>query len=139
MRSSSTRLCVPRFANFSTPDLVMSGPNFGWNLGPFLYTLSGTIGAIYTAVERGIPGISFSAGHEVQPPYYYVNATASAGLKDPATITGELAANLAQQLITNVKGGRILPLGYGVLASTFPTSPLSQTTPLSTHLSSKPE
>jgi 5'-nucleotidase len=104
----------PRFANFSTPDLVMSGPNFGWNLGPFLYTLSGTIGAAYTAVERGIPGIAFSAGYGVQTPYYYVNTTTNAGLKDPATIAGELAANLAQQLITNAKGGRILPFGYGV-------------------------
>jgi 5'-nucleotidase len=104
----------PLFANFSTPDLVMSGPNFGWNLGPFLYILSGTIGATYTAVERGIPGIAFSAGYGGLTPYYYVNATTSAGLKDPATIAGELAANLAQQLITNAKGGRILPLGYGV-------------------------
>jgi 5'-nucleotidase len=104
----------PRFANFSTPDLVMSGPNFGWNLGPFLYTLSGTIGATYTVVERGIPGIVFSAGYGVQTPYYDVNATTNAGLKDPATIVGELAANLAQRLITNAKGGRILPLGYGV-------------------------
>lgn len=105
---------LPRFANFSAPDLVMSGPSFGWNLGPFLYALSGTIGATYTAVERGIPGIAFSAGYSVQTPYYYVNSTTAAGLKDPATITGELAANLAQQLITNAKGSHLLPLRYGL-------------------------
>jgi 5'-nucleotidase len=105
----------PKFANFSTPDLVLSGPNFGWNLGPFLYTLSGTICATYTAVERGIPGIAFSAGYGVQTPYYDVNTTTKAGLKDPATMAGELAANLAQQLIKNApKGGRLLPLGYGI-------------------------
>ncbi|KAH8787110.1 hypothetical protein F5882DRAFT_461791 [Hyaloscypha sp. PMI_1271] len=39
--------------------------------------------------------------------------TISAILKDPATYTGGLAANLAQQLITNAKSGRI-PQGYGV-------------------------
>ena len=35
-------------------DLVVSGPNEGWNLGPFLSTLSGTLGAAYFAVERGV-------------------------------------------------------------------------------------
>ncbi|CZR58184.1 uncharacterized protein PAC_08075 [Phialocephala subalpina] len=49
------------------------------------------------AVERGIPGIAFSARYSVQTPYYYVNSTTVAGLKDPATIAGELAANLAHQ------------------------------------------
>lgn len=97
-----------------TPDLVLSGPNYGLNLGPFLYTLSGTNGATYTAVERGIPAIAFSAGYSVQTPYYWVNETTSAGLPDPATITGRLAANLAQTLIDNAQGGRLLPLGYGL-------------------------
>jgi 5'-nucleotidase len=49
----------PNFANFTTPDLVMSGPNFGLNLGSFLYTLSSVISATYTAVERGNPAIAF--------------------------------------------------------------------------------
>lgn len=35
-------------------DLVVSGPNEGTNNGPFLYTLSGTIGATYISVERGV-------------------------------------------------------------------------------------
>ena len=105
---------LPNFADFSTPDIVMSGPNFGWNLGPFLYTVSGTIGATYTAVERGIPGIAFSGGYGIQTPYFSVNTTTAAGLKDPATIQGQLAANLLQQLIANSKGGRLLPLGYGI-------------------------
>jgi 5'-nucleotidase len=55
----------PNFANFTTPDLVMSGPNFGLNLGSFLYTLSGVIGATNTAVEGGIPEIAISAGYGV--------------------------------------------------------------------------
>jgi 5'-nucleotidase len=36
---------LPNFANFSVPDLVVTGPNFGTNLGPFVWTLSGTAGA----------------------------------------------------------------------------------------------
>jgi 5'-nucleotidase len=35
-------------------------------------------------------------------------------LNDPATIAGELAANLAQHLVVKANGGRILPLGYGL-------------------------
>lgn len=108
---------LPRYANFSVPDLVLSGPNYGLNLGPFLYTLAGTLGATYTAVERGIPAIGYSGGYSVQTAYYHVNETTKAGFKDPATIYGQLAADLAQQLITNVAkngGGRLLPFGYGI-------------------------
>ena len=38
---------VPNYWNGTEVDLLVSGPNFGDNLGPFLYTLSGTIGATY--------------------------------------------------------------------------------------------
>ncbi|TVY34891.1 Acid phosphatase [Lachnellula subtilissima] len=108
---------LPRYTNLTTFDLVLSGPNYGWNLGPFLYTLAGTLGATYTAVERGIPAIGISGGYSVQTPYYDVNTTTKAGLKDPATIMAQLSANLAQQLITRVAaqgGGPLLPLGYGI-------------------------
>ena len=36
---------VPTYTNWTKVDLLVAGPNFGNNLGPFLYTLSGTIGA----------------------------------------------------------------------------------------------
>ncbi|OAA65816.1 acid phosphatase [Niveomyces insectorum RCEF 264] len=114
---------LPTFANFSTPDLVLAGPNYGLNDGPFLYTMSGTMGATYTAVGRGIPAMAFAAVYGTHTPYYRTNASTTAGLQDPATITGRLAANLAQAFIdkaaarnkdNNSGGGRILPLGYGV-------------------------
>lgn len=35
-------------------DLVVSGPNEGQNNGPFVFTLSGTVGATYVSVERGV-------------------------------------------------------------------------------------
>lgn len=40
-------------------DLVVSGPNEGSNNGPFLYTISGTIGAAYASVERGVSRYTF--------------------------------------------------------------------------------
>ncbi|RDW61451.1 SurE-like protein [Coleophoma crateriformis] len=105
---------LPRYTNLTTFDLVLSGVNYGLNLGPFLYTLAGTLGATYTAIARGIPAIAFSGGYSTQTPYFWVNSSTAAGLKDPATLYGELSANLAQQLIDNAKGGPILPLGYGI-------------------------
>jgi 5'-nucleotidase len=44
-----------------TPDLVVSGVNQGQNVGPFA-SLSGTVGAARTAIRRGIPAVSSSAG-----------------------------------------------------------------------------
>ena len=42
-----------------TPDLVISGVNYGENLGTIL-TCSGTVGAVLEANTHGIPGIAFS-------------------------------------------------------------------------------
>lgn len=44
----------------SRPDLVVSGVNNGWNLGPDTYR-SGTVGAAREAVLNGIPGLAISA------------------------------------------------------------------------------
>ncbi|KAK3312971.1 5'/3'-nucleotidase sure [Apodospora peruviana] len=105
---------LPTFANFDIPDLVISGPNFGWELGPFLYTISGTVGATYAAIERGIPAIAFASGNDVPIPYYWVNATTTVGLQDPATITARLAASFIQSMIDKAAGSRVLPKGYGI-------------------------
>ena len=43
-------LGLPRYYNNMTIDLYTGGPNFGGNIGPFLYTLSGTMGGTYAAV-----------------------------------------------------------------------------------------
>jgi len=45
------------------PDLVISGPNEGHNLG-FLTNNSGTVGNINFAIARGIPAIAVSASHK---------------------------------------------------------------------------
>jgi 5'-nucleotidase len=104
----------PTFVNFTIPDLVLSGPNYGDTLGDFAYTGSWTIGTAYFSIGRGIPAIAFSANYLITTLYYEVNTTTEAGLKDPATLAGELAASLTQSLILKAKGSRALPLGYGL-------------------------
>jgi 5'-nucleotidase len=46
-----------------SPDLVISGPNEGHNLG-YLTNHSGTVGNINFAIARGIPAIAVSASHK---------------------------------------------------------------------------
>ncbi|KAH9946376.1 sure-like protein [Epithele typhae] len=68
-------------------DLVVSGPNEGHNNGPFLFTLSGTIGAAYLAVERGIPAIAFSAGNNTHRSF----TTNTGEADDPANLAAKVS------------------------------------------------
>lgn len=43
---------LPTFGDFAVPDLFVSGPNFGDNVGTFAFTGSGTIGATYVSFLR---------------------------------------------------------------------------------------
>ncbi|KAK0483315.1 sure-like protein [Armillaria novae-zelandiae] len=93
-------------------DLVVSGPNEGGNNGPFLYTLSGTIGASYASVERGIPAIAISAGNGTHRSF-----TNNTGAKDdPANIAAQLVANFVAALARGIDTTktRLLPLGVGI-------------------------
>ncbi|KAK6342248.1 hypothetical protein TWF730_001725 [Orbilia blumenaviensis] len=97
--------------NGSEPDLIVTGPNEGSNAGPFVFTLSGTVGAAYAAVSRGIPAIAFSATDILNRKYTTVNST-----NDPATILGKLATKVVNQLEAKGNGhnSRLLPYGYGL-------------------------
>ncbi|EPS36326.1 hypothetical protein H072_10160 [Dactylellina haptotyla CBS 200.50] len=97
----------------SDPDLIVTGPNEGSNAGPFVFTLSGTVGAAYAAVSRGIPAIAFSASDILNRKYTAVNNT---GSPDPATIIGKLATKVVNQLANKGAGSnqRLLPYGYGL-------------------------
>src|SRR2546430_6745046 len=79
------------FWNNTTPDLFVSGPNEGNNLGPFIYTLSGTVGSTYSAVERGIPGIAFSAGNATHRSYTTVSSN---GTNDVAILNAAAAVKV---------------------------------------------
>ncbi|KAF3929719.1 Exopolyphosphatase [Arthrobotrys entomopaga] len=97
--------------NGADPDLVVTGPNEESNVGPFIFTLSGTLGAAYAAVGRGIPAVAFSATIPLHRDYRSVNET-----DDPATITAGLAVKVVDQLAKNGvgKNNRLLPYGYGL-------------------------
>ncbi|KAF1733360.1 Acid phosphatase [Beauveria bassiana] len=100
---------LPRFADFKVPDLVLTGPNFGTNLGPFVWTLSGTAGAAYAATHRSIPAIALS-GSNREVPYFDVKNGS-----DPATLVAKVAVKVVDQVIrSSPKGGPLLPLGYGL-------------------------
>ena len=122
---------VPKFTGWSIVDLLVAGPNFGTNLGPFLFTLSGTIGATYVhqsfgvlsnlftfryaAVERGIPAIAFNAGNPLQRSYRDIEVTTQSGAPDPATIDAQLSVDLVQQLVKGAdRRDRLLPYGHGL-------------------------
>jgi 5'-nucleotidase len=100
---------LPRYANFSVPDLVVTGPNFGTNLGGFVWTLSGTAGAAYAATHRGIPAIAISASNQEVPYTELTNRT------NPATWAAEAAVKFVDNFISTApKNGPLLPNGYGV-------------------------
>lgn len=95
-------------------DLIVSGPNEGTNLGPFLYTLSGTIGASYFGVERNVPSIAFSASTDVRN-YPSLN------LSDPddesikiATYSSNFVTTISDEAKKSNSSARILPLGIGL-------------------------
>lgn len=91
------------------PDLLTSGPNFGTNLGPFVFTLSGTLGAAYAAVERSIPALAFSASN---PSIAFANVTNGS---NPATWAAGVSAQIVDLFAgRTAEGARVLPLGYGV-------------------------
>jgi len=109
----------PTYYSNRSIDLVVAGPNFGTNLGPFLYTLSGTAGYTYSSVGRGYPAIAFSGGNGEQRSYQWINATTPSGYPDPATIQAQLAVDIVNSLVNSTRAGeRILPLGYGVSVNT---------------------
>ncbi|KAB5580590.1 acid phosphatase precursor [Coniochaeta sp. 2T2.1] len=119
---------LPKFANFSTPDLVVTGPNYGTNLGNFVWTLSGTAGAAYSSTARGIPAIALSASNKAVS-YKDVNSTSH-----PAHLVAALSAKIVQGVIDSAAGANpLLPLGFGLnvnfppLTSNWSSLPIVQT------------
>ncbi|KAK9412728.1 putative Acid phosphatase [Seiridium unicorne] len=99
---------LPNFANFSVPDLVVTGPNYGTNLGAFVWTLSGTAGAAYAATSRSIPAIAFSGSNSAASYKAITNTT------NEYTWVAELSGEVVDAFVSSApKGGPILPLGYG--------------------------
>ncbi|EST07298.1 Survival protein SurE-like phosphatase/nucleotidase [Kalmanozyma brasiliensis GHG001] len=111
-------------------DLVVSGPNEGTNLGPFLYTLSGTIGASYFAVERNVPAIAFSASTDVRQ-YTSLNLS---DVDDESVKIATYSANFVSTVADNAKASnssaRVLPLGIGLTVNYPEIAPTGNCTDL---------
>ncbi|KPM43990.1 hypothetical protein AK830_g2503 [Neonectria ditissima] len=106
---------LPKFADFKVPDLVVTGPNYGTNLGPFVWTLSGTAGAAYAATARSIPAIALSASNAEIPYFDVKNKT------NPATWAAEVSVKVVNTFIKSSPAkGPILPLGYGATVNIPP-------------------
>jgi 5'-nucleotidase len=88
-----------------TPDLVVSGSNFGQNTGA-LATHSGTVGAALAGLENGIPSIAVSTELDLK-------AGQDATIKAfPAT--ARYLADLIARLQRAGHGGRVLPPGVAL-------------------------
>ncbi|KDQ13566.1 hypothetical protein BOTBODRAFT_133478 [Botryobasidium botryosum FD-172 SS1] len=84
------------------PDIVLTGPNVGNNLG-ITTQLSGTMGAAAEAVKQGIPAIAFSGATGPHRPYTELT------VGDHSSVYAQVAVRLAQALI--VSGKPYLPPG----------------------------
>lgn len=94
-------LSIDRWGTY--PDLVISGPNQGNNLG-IITNHSGTVGAVVTALYRGIPAIAVSAD---------INTKTDG--------TQEMVARTTIRVITAlIHNEPLLPLGTGISLN-FPT------------------
>lgn len=86
------------------PDLVLSGPNEGQNVGSVVIT-SGTVSNAQYGTIRGIPSIALSAG----------TATADAGLAHPDSARiAALSSQLVSFLERKAGNGRLLPEGVAL-------------------------
>ncbi|MYN10175.1 5'/3'-nucleotidase SurE [Pseudoduganella aquatica] len=100
------------------PDLVLSGPNEGQNVGKLVIN-SGTIGNAQFAAGRGIPAIALSAG---------ANTTDNATLASPISRTvAQLTTKLISALQAKAGSSPLLPAGVALNVN-FPDVP-STTTP----------
>ena len=89
------------------PDLVISGPNEGANLGA-INNSSGTFNNALYAINRGIPAIAVSYSGTSGRSYAALNAG------DMEYQVADLVVKLVAQLDAQRAGGRLLPNGVGL-------------------------
>jgi len=100
------------------PDLVLSGPNEGQNVGTVILG-SGTVGIARVATARGIPAIAFSAG---QPSFGDAAPTnAGPANPEPAAVAAR-AVELVGALDRAAGKGPVLPRGLALNVN-FPDHP----------------
>jgi 5'/3'-nucleotidase SurE len=95
------------------PDLVLSGPNEGQNVGTIV-NMSGTIGNAQFAASRGLPTIALSAGSDTTDNTNLANAY--------STVVAQLTMKLIQALQAKAGTGALLPTGVALNVN-FPNAP----------------
>lgn len=104
-------LATARFGK--APDLVLSGPNEGQNVGSVVVH-SGTIGNAQFAANRGLPTIALSAGSDT---------TDNTNLANPySTVVAQLTRQLIDTLVAKAGSGALLPAGVALNVN-FPNAP----------------
>jgi 5'-nucleotidase len=123
------------------PDLVVSGINFGQNIGP-LASLSGTVGAALAAVSRGIPALAASQGIDngTQPDFAqgvvqvdawvqshrkllvdhsYGTSLPQGNLNVPTCVTGQVRGPVTAPLATSLTGIAITTVNCSSTSTSF--------------------
>lgn len=105
---------LPKEFDNKSIDLVVAGPNEGVNLAPGLFTLSGTMGATYHAVLRGLPAISFSGSNETNA-FFKDDGEKLSDEKFPPVIYAKKVVELVDRLFDESSDRpRILPKTTGL-------------------------
>ncbi|MRW91482.1 acid phosphatase [Duganella sp. FT80W] len=99
------------------PDLVLSGPNEGQNVGKLVIN-SGTIGNAQFAAGRGIPAIALSAGNDTVDNTSLANANSK--------IVAQLTTKLLSALQAKAGTSALLPTGLALNVN-FPTGSTTST------------
>ena len=87
------------------PDLVISGPNEGRNVGTMIVS-SGTVSNVQYSTARGVPSIAVSAG---------TNSVDNAKLANPnSALVAERTAELVGKLFANKAKSALLPTGIAL-------------------------
>lgn len=108
----------PQFFN-SVPDLVVSGPNVGSNLGSTVL-ISGTVGAASEAALEGVPSIAFSgvsgSNGLSQVSYTTLDSSPTSTATKAARLYSNLSLILVNQLLTSAEqtGSAVLPHGISL-------------------------
>ncbi|KAJ6542726.1 sure-like protein [Mycena capillaripes] len=102
---------APKFFNGSKPDLIVSGPNVGNNLGSTVL-ISGTVGAASEAALEGIPSIAFSAATGGQVSYTTLTTASTSADSKAAVIYSALSVKLVNALLASP--APILPTGISL-------------------------
>ena len=97
----------------TAPDLVLSGPNEGQNVGAIILS-SGTVSNAQYAAVRGIPAIALSAG---------ANSASTQSLDNPVShAVAERTIELVRELDRTARGKQMLPAGLALNVN-FPDNP----------------